>query len=124
VTRPGPIARTLARPFIGLIWLYRLTLSPVLGRQCRFEPTCSRYGLEAYRLHGAFRGTALTLRRIARCHPFHAGGYDPVPLPDDPAPRAIDPRQPYPSPVPAPQGAIPPDPPPDGGRTGTGTTTR
>ena len=73
-----------ARPFIGLIWAYRATLSPLLGRQCRYHPTCSVYGLEAYRVHGAWRGTILTARRILRCHPFAAGGYDPVPLRNDP----------------------------------------
>lgn len=77
-----PDARTpiLARPFIALIWVYRCTLSPVIGRQCRFEPTCSQYALDAYRRYGAARGTLLTARRIARCHPFSAGGYDPVPI--------------------------------------------
>ena len=72
-------------PFVLLIRLYRVTLSPLIGGQCRYEPTCSRYGLEAYRLHGPVRGSLLTLRRILRCHPFVRGGYDPVPLPDDPA---------------------------------------
>ena len=68
-----------AWPFIALIKLYQFTLSPIVGRQCRFHPTCSWYGLDAYRQHGALRGTLLTARRIARCHPFHKGGYDPVP---------------------------------------------
>lgn len=68
-----------AWPFIALIWVYRFTLSPLVGGQCRFVPTCSRYALDAYRRYGACRGTALTLRRILRCHPFHPGGYDPVP---------------------------------------------
>ena len=67
-------------PFILVILLYRATLSPFIGRQCRFEPTCSLYGLRAYRRFGPLGGTSLTLRRIARCHPFHAGGYDPVPF--------------------------------------------
>lgn len=68
-----------AWPFIILIKVYQFTLSPLVGRQCRFHPTCSWYGLEAYRRFGAIKGTWLTLRRLARCHPFHAGGYDPVP---------------------------------------------
>lgn len=83
--KPGAVARILAIPFIILIKIYQFTLSPIVGRQCRFSPTCSWYGLEAYRTHGAFRGTSLTVRRIGRCHPFNPGGYDPVPpLPKDP----------------------------------------
>ncbi len=81
--RLGPFARAGNVPFILLIRLYRVTLSPLIGNQCRYEPTCSRYGLEAYQLHGPVRGSLLTLRRILRCHPFVKGGYDPVPLPDD-----------------------------------------
>lgn len=77
--RAGPIGRTLALPCIGLILLYRVTLSPLLGRQCRFEPTCSVYGLEAYRVYGILGGTAMTARRIWRCRPLGARGYDPVP---------------------------------------------
>lgn len=79
----GAFARAGNVPFILLIRLYRVTLSPLIGDQCRYEPTCSRYGLEAYQLHGPVRGSLLTLRRILRCHPFVKGGYDPVPLPDD-----------------------------------------
>ncbi len=58
---------------------YRLLLSPWLGSSCRFEPTCSVYSLKALELHGAARGSYLTLRRLARCHPWCAGGHDPVP---------------------------------------------
>ena len=58
---------------------YRLLLSPWLGSSCRFEPTCSLYALQALELHGAARGSYLTLRRLARCHPWCAGGQDPVP---------------------------------------------
>jgi len=57
---------------------YRLLLSPWLGSSCRFEPTCSVYSLQALELHGAARGSYLTLRRLARCHPWCAGGHDPV----------------------------------------------
>lgn len=64
---------------IRLIRLYRLLLSPLLGQQCRFEPTCSHYGEEAISKHGALRGSWLTLIRILKCGPWHKGGYDPVP---------------------------------------------
>ncbi|GDX97921.1 hypothetical protein LBMAG48_03250 [Phycisphaerae bacterium] len=71
--------RVLAWPLIALVKLYQFTLSPIMGRQCRFYPTCSWYALEALRTHGPLRGTWLTIKRLARCHPFHQGGYDPVP---------------------------------------------
>ncbi|MCX5617400.1 membrane protein insertion efficiency factor YidD [Bombella sp. TMW 2.2543] len=61
---------------LGLIKLYRLCLSPLMGRQCRFHPSCSAYGEEAIRRHGPFRGGWLTLCRICRCHPFNPGGVD------------------------------------------------
>ena len=64
---------------IGLILLYRITLSPYLGQACRFEPTCSRYAIGAIRRHGVVRGVWLTARRLARCHPFGGCGHDPVP---------------------------------------------
>ena len=64
---------------IGAIRLYRKTLSPFIGQQCRFEPTCSHYGEEAIVKHGALRGTILTVWRILRCGPWSKGGYDPVP---------------------------------------------
>jgi putative membrane protein insertion efficiency factor len=67
---------------IGLQWLiraYQLTLSPLLGPRCRFYPSCSQYALEALRAHGSLHGCAMALRRLLRCHPWHAGGYDPVP---------------------------------------------
>lgn len=64
---------------IGLIRLYQITLSPFMGGQCRFWPTCSRYGIEAIRTWGPWKGSWLTLRRIGRCNPFVSGGYDPVP---------------------------------------------
>jgi putative membrane protein insertion efficiency factor len=68
----------------ALVRGYRFLLSPWLGRHCRFEPTCSAYALEALEAHGALRGSWLTAKRLARCHPFCAGGHDPVP----PAPIA------------------------------------
>lgn len=73
----------LAWPAIGLIRVYRVTLSPIVGRQCRYEPTCSRYAEEALRRYGLVRGSWLAARRLARCHPFVRGGYDPVPWPED-----------------------------------------
>jgi putative membrane protein insertion efficiency factor len=65
--------------FIGLIKMYQLTLSPFFGKQCRFVPTCSQYGIEAIQKHGALKGSWITLKRIARCHPWGGSGYDPVP---------------------------------------------
>lgn len=64
---------------IGLVRGYRLLLSPWLGSQCRFAPTCSAYALEALERHGAWHGSALTARRLVRCHPWCQGGLDPVP---------------------------------------------
>ena len=64
---------------MGVVRAYRLTLSPWLGSSCRFEPTCSVYSLGALEAHGALAGSYLTGARIARCHPWCAGGHDPVP---------------------------------------------
>ena len=69
----------VARLFVLLIRGYQVTLSPLLPSACRYQPTCSQYTLEAVERHGAFRGAWLGSKRIARCHPFHPGGYDPVP---------------------------------------------
>jgi putative membrane protein insertion efficiency factor len=70
-----PVTRIL----IALITAYRYALSPLLGRSCRFFPSCSEYAMEALERHGALRGSWLAARRVARCHPWHPGGYDPVP---------------------------------------------
>ena len=76
----GLVSRIGNWPFLLVIYAYRATLSPFIGGQCRFEPTCSRYGLEAYRVYGPIRGTMMTTKRILRCNPFSKGGYDPVPI--------------------------------------------
>ncbi|SNR54141.1 membrane protein insertion efficiency factor YidD [Puniceibacterium sediminis] len=70
-----PLAHILALP----VRAYRATFSPIVGHSCRFQPTCSAYALEALERHGAFRGGWLTLRRLARCHPFGGSGIDNVP---------------------------------------------
>ena len=70
--------RVLAWPLIVLVKVYQFTLSPVIGRHCRFSPTCSWYALDALRKYGGVRGGWMTVKRLARCHPFSKGGYDPV----------------------------------------------
>ncbi len=72
--------------FMGLIKIYQWTISPLLGPRCRFYPSCSHYGYESFQKHGTLRGAWLTARRLLRCHPWNAGGLDPVP---DPRPRRI-----------------------------------
>ena len=69
----------IARALIALVRVYRLLLSPWLGNQCRFEPTCSAYAIGALGRHGALAGSYLAAARIARCHPWCEGGLDPVP---------------------------------------------
>ncbi|MDO4435830.1 MAG: membrane protein insertion efficiency factor YidD [Cardiobacteriaceae bacterium] len=81
-----------SRLFIGLIKLYRLILSPYMGQQCRFYPSCSHYGEEAIREHGALYGSWLTLKRIARCNPCCEGGFDPVPPRPQSPPSPDDPK--------------------------------
>ncbi len=63
---------------IALVRVYQLVLSPLLPGSCRFYPSCSNYSIEAIRRHGAWKGLWLTVKRLGRCHPFHAGGFDPV----------------------------------------------
>jgi putative membrane protein insertion efficiency factor len=69
----------MRRALTLLIRLYRYIISPLLGPNCRFYPTCSCYAEQAIHIHGALRGSLLAVRRISRCHPWNAGGYDPVP---------------------------------------------
>ncbi|MBL3570308.1 membrane protein insertion efficiency factor YidD [Rhodovulum sp. BSW8] len=80
----SPLARLFALP----IRAYRLVLSPWIGFNCRYQPTCSAYALEALERHGALRGGALALWRILRCNPWGGCGYDPVPpKPGEPPPE-------------------------------------
>ncbi|WP_082820744.1 membrane protein insertion efficiency factor YidD [Fictibacillus phosphorivorans] len=65
--------------FIGIIRFYQLWISPLTPPSCRFYPTCSHYGIKAFRRHGVFKGMWLTFVRISKCHPFHPGGVDLVP---------------------------------------------
>lgn len=69
----------LSKLIIGLIKLYQVTLSPYIGRACRYTPTCSNYGIEAIQKHGPFKGFWLTLKRVLSCNPWGGSGYDPVP---------------------------------------------
>lgn len=69
----------LAYIFIGLIKIYQWTLSPFIGRSCRYVPTCSVYGIEALKKYGPFKGSFLTIKRILSCNPWGGSGYDPVP---------------------------------------------
>lgn len=82
-----PLAHILALP----VRAYRLFFSPWVGFNCRYQPTCSAYALEAFEKHGGLKGAWLTARRIGRCHPFGGDGYDPVP---DTSPAATNPKSP------------------------------
>jgi uncharacterized protein len=73
------LARMVGGAMILLIRVYQVVFSPLMGRCCRYEPSCSVYAVEAIRQHGCWRGAGLAARRLLRCHPFHAGGWDPVP---------------------------------------------
>jgi len=76
VNRDGTMAKKI---LIWLIRAYQLLVSPLLGANCRFQPTCSRYMIDSIARFGAFKGTLLGLRRLSHCHPWHEGGLDPVP---------------------------------------------
>jgi hypothetical protein len=69
----------MKRVVAGSIRAYQLCISPLLGPSCRFYPTCSQYAMESVLRYGPIRGTWLAIARLARCHPWHSGGYDPVP---------------------------------------------
>ncbi len=73
------VSKVLAWPLIQLVRLYRIAISPWLGSNCRFDPTCSSYAIEALQTHGILKGSWLSARRIGRCHPWGGSGYDPVP---------------------------------------------
>jgi len=64
---------------IGMVKLYQLLLSPYIGQQCRFYPTCSHYAIEVFKSHGTFLGLFFTVKRLLKCHPWHPGGHDPIP---------------------------------------------
>ena len=69
----------VSKLLIGLIKLYQMTLSPLIGRACRYTPTCSNYGIEAIQKYGPIKGSWLTLKRVLSCNPWGGSGYDPVP---------------------------------------------
>ncbi len=71
--------RVASEALVLLVRAYQWTLRPFIGAQCRFEPSCSHYAIDALRSHGAVRGSVLAARRVLRCNPWNAGGFDPVP---------------------------------------------
>jgi putative membrane protein insertion efficiency factor len=75
------LARVPTELLIAIVKLYQATLSRFLGRACRFEPSCSRYAIACLEVHGAIRGSLLSIVRLCKCHPFHPGGHDPPPPP-------------------------------------------
>jgi putative membrane protein insertion efficiency factor len=79
VAQFGALQTGVAQVGIGVVRLYQWTVRPLIGSHCRFWPSCSEYAVEALRVHGAVRGTAMAAKRILRCNPWHEGGVDPVP---------------------------------------------
>jgi putative membrane protein insertion efficiency factor len=73
------LLKILALPFVAVIKLYQIVLSPLLGPSCRFTPSCSHYAVEAFRKYGLIKGLWLSIKRISKCHPWGGHGYDPVP---------------------------------------------
>ena len=70
--------KILTNVLVSLIRVYRLVISPFIGSNCRFDPTCSLYGIEALKVHGPIKGMVLIFKRVIKCHPFNKGGIDPV----------------------------------------------
>jgi putative membrane protein insertion efficiency factor len=85
------LKKILTFPFLALIKVYQVVISPLTPATCRFEPTCSHYAKEALEVHGLFKGTWLAIKRIGKCHPWGSSGYDPVPAKDDTSPDASSP---------------------------------
>jgi uncharacterized protein len=73
------LLRILSLPLLALLWVYQRFVSPALGPACRYYPSCSQYAVDAIRIHGPFHGPILAALRLLRCHPWAAGGIDPVP---------------------------------------------
>jgi len=73
------VSRFLVKMMVGMISIYKRCISPYMPPSCRFTPTCSTYAIEALQKYGVVKGSWLAIKRILRCHPFHEGGYDPVP---------------------------------------------
>ena len=82
-------SKIIAGSLLGIIRFYQIALSPMIGPSCRYLPTCSTYAQEAITIHGPWKGGLLTLRRLARCHPFAGSGLDPVPPPDNSKSKAV-----------------------------------
>jgi hypothetical protein len=83
----GPLRSVLTALVSLLIRFYQVAISPMFPANCRFQPTCSEYTLQAVKLHGPIRGLWLGAKRIGKCHPLHAGGYDPVPKTENLKPK-------------------------------------
>ncbi len=79
------ITQILAFPFVLLVRFYQVAISPYTPSSCRYSPTCSHYAIDALKIHGLFYGSWLAIKRIANCHPWSKGGYDPVPEKKDKA---------------------------------------
>ncbi len=73
------VSKYISLPLIIMIRLYQLLISPILGQNCRYLPTCSEYSIKALKEHGFFRGSILSVKRISKCHPWGSEGFDPVP---------------------------------------------
>lgn len=84
----GRFGRAFAWPFVKLVRFYQLAISPWLGNNCRFDPTCSDYAIEALQSRGPLKGGWLAIKRIGRCHPWGGSGYDPVPGDKDESTKA------------------------------------